>query len=284
MIISKFVTANGLKLHLLDHGTEGKPPLVCLHGLTGNAHNFDVLAPHLNGSYHVRSLDVRGRGDSAWGPPDEYDAPHYVADLKSLADALDLKCFSLIGTSMGGVISILFASTYPERVERVVLNDIGPEIDPAGIRRIGGYVGNSPSEFKDISEVVTYYRENYPPMASMGEGTLTEAVKWSVKPIAGGKLGWKMDPAVRAPMRPSSGAQPASGIPAAANIWPQYERIAAPILIVRGAESDILSRATARRMCESVRNARTIEVPGVGHAPSLLEPECLSAIMDFLAG
>jgi pimeloyl-ACP methyl ester carboxylesterase len=283
MNLSKFVTANGLKQHLLDHGTEGKPPLICLHGLTGNAHNFDALAPHLTGSYHVRSIDVRGRGDSEWGPPDEYDAPHYIADLKCLADALDLKGFSLIGTSMGGVISILFASTYPDRVDRLVLNDIGPEIDPAGIRRIGGYVGNSPSAFNNISEVVTYYRENYPPMASMGEGILTEAVKWSVKPIAGGKLGWKMDPAVRASMRPNAGTQPASGVQAA-SLWLQYEGITAPILIVRGADSDILSRATARRMCESVRNARIIEVPGVGHAPSLLEPESLSATIDFLAG
>jgi pimeloyl-ACP methyl ester carboxylesterase len=283
MATSKFVIANNLKLHLLDHGADGKFPLVCLHGLTGNAHNFDGLAPHLTGAHHVRALDVRGRGDSAWGPSDQYDAPHYVADLRAIADVLGIKRCSLIGTSMGGVISILFASLHPDRIDRIVLNDIGPEIDPAGIRRISGYVGNSPKEFNDLTEVAAYYRENYPPMASMGEAALIEAVKWSVKPIAAGKLGWKMDPAVRGPMRSISAAQPSPAVLPAPNMWTQYEAITAPILIVRGADSDILSRATTKRMCETVRGTRAIEIPGVGHAPSLLEPESLSAIKEFLA-
>ena len=280
---SKFVIANNLKLHFLDYGTDGKFPLVCLHGLTGNAHNFDGLAPHLTDTHHVRSLDVRGRGDSAWGPADQYDAPHYVADLKAVADALGIKRCSLIGTSMGGVISILFASLHPDLVDRVVLNDVGPEIDPAGIRRISGYVGNSPTEFKNLSEVAAYYRENYPTMASIGEAALTETVKWSVKPIAGGKLGWKMDPAVRSPMRLNSAAPPPAAVPPPLNLWTQYETISAPILIIRGADSDILSPATTKRMCEAVRAARVVEVPGVGHAPSLLELESLGAIKDFLA-
>lgn len=280
---SKFVIVNNLKLHFLDYGADGKFPLVCVHGLTGNAHNFDGLVPHLTGTHHVRSVDVRGRGDSAWGPADQYDAAHYVADLKAVTEALGIKRCSLVGTSMGGVISILFTSLNPDRVDRIILNDVGPEIDPAGIRRIGGYVGNPPTEFKNLSEVAAYYRENYPTMASISEAALTETVKWSVKPIAGGKLGWKMDPAVRSPMRLNPGAQPNASVPSPLNMWTQYETITVPILIIRGAESDILSRATTKRMCETVRAARAVEVPGVGHAPSLLEPESLGAIKEFLA-
>ncbi len=128
----KFQTAGGLKLHYLDFGGEGKPALVCIHGLTGNAHNFDALFPHLTARYRVLALDVRGRGDSAWGPAADYNPQVYVSDLKEFLDALGIKRVSLVGTSMGGVISMMFAGGYPETVEHLVLNDIGPiSIRPA---------------------------------------------------------------------------------------------------------------------------------------------------------
>ena len=133
---SRFISANGLKLHYLDFGNPSKPPLVCIHGLSGNAHNFDGLAPHLMNDHHVMSIDVRGRGDSQWGPPGEYTPPVYVSDLALMLDALELDRVTLIGTSMGGIISMIFAGGYPQRVERLVLNDIGPEVDPAGLKRV----------------------------------------------------------------------------------------------------------------------------------------------------
>lgn len=270
---SKFVSTNGLRLHYLDYGTAAKPTLICVHGLTGNAHNFDALGPLLAARYHTLSLDVRGRGDSQWGPGDQYDAPHYVADLAAMLEVLRIERVTLVGTSMGGIISMLFSSMYPARVERLVLNDIGPEIDPAGLKRISAYVGTSPDEFPDLPAVVAYYRENYPPMASMADAVLSEMVKWSVKPTGRGTLAWKMDPAVRAPMRQPTGA--------ATNMWEAYGKITAPTLILRGAESDVLSRATTARMCQ-VSRAHAVEVPGVGHAPSLSEPEAMAALREFL--
>ena len=201
MSASKFITLNGLKLHYLDHGTQGKPPLVCIHGLTGNAHNFDVLAPRLSSSYHVMSVDVRGRGDSGWTAGTEYTPQNYAADLAGLLDELKIDRVTLIGTSMGGMISILFAGGYPHRVEKLILNDIGPDIDPVGLARIGNYVGESPSEFNNLKEVAAYYREHYPPMRNIPEPELIEQVKWSVKPADNGKLTWKMDPQIRKPMR-----------------------------------------------------------------------------------
>ena len=130
MSVSKFITINGLQLHYLDHGTPDKPPLLCVHGLTQNAHAFDGLAAHLTSHYHVRSLDVRGRGDSAWGPGIEYTPQTYVSDLAGFLEALKIERVTLIGTSMGGMISILYAGGYPDRVAKLVLNDIGPDIDP----------------------------------------------------------------------------------------------------------------------------------------------------------
>jgi pimeloyl-ACP methyl ester carboxylesterase len=274
MSVSKFSTPNGVKLHYLDHGTEGKPPLLCIHGMTGNAHNFDALAPRLSSSYQVMSLDVRGRGDSGWTASTEYTPQNYVADLAGLLDYLKIERVTLIGTSMGGMISILFAGGYPQRVAKLILNDIGPDLDPAGIARIGSYVGEAPGEFNNLPEVAAYYREHYPPMRNIPEPELIEQVKWSVKPADNGKLMWKMDPQIRKPMR--TAARPL-------DLWVPFARIEAPVLVIRGAESDILASRTVERMKSVIRSVEAVEVAGVGHAPSLMEPESLDAIRKFLA-
>ena len=273
---SRFFNANGLKLHYLDFGNPSAPPLVCIHGLSGNAHNFDGLAPHLTDHYHVISIDVRGRGDSQWGPPGEYAPPVYINDLSQMLEALKLDRVSLIGTSMGGIVSMLFAGGYPQRVERLVLNDIGPEVDPAGLKRITGYFTDAPFDFKDMAEVAAYYRANYPFLAEAPEAELTEFVRWAVKPAADGRLTWKIDPAVRNIPRTGTAARPM-------DMWVPYTRIAARTLVIRGAQSDILSVATAQRMCRVLPGAKLVEIPGVGHAPTLTEPAAVAAIREFLA-
>jgi pimeloyl-ACP methyl ester carboxylesterase len=271
----QFQTVSGLKLHYLDHGGDSGPALVCLHGLSGNAHNFDALAPHLTRRYRTLALDIRGRGDSEWGPPADYNPQVYVNDLREFLDALRLERATLVGTSMGGIVSMMFAGGYPARVERLLLNDIGPEIDPAGLQRIAEYISKAPERFNDFGEVTSYYRTIYPPAAKLDEASLLEWVRWSVKQAADGHLTWKMDPAIRRPPRAGSAARPL-------DLWTHYTRVTAPILIVRGGESDILSSETATRMLKVQRRARLIEVPGVGHAPSLVEPEALAAIAEFL--
>lgn len=276
MASSEFVTVNDLRLHYLDFGNPTAPALMCIHGLSGNAHNFDVLAPRMTAKYHVMSLDVRGRGDSAWGAPADYNPAVYAADLAAILDLLKIARVTLVGTSMGGIIAMMFAGGYPELVERLVLNDVGPEVDPAGINRITAYMTTSPNDFANLAEVVAYYRENYPPMRRMPDAALAEFVKWAVKPGPDGRLVWKLDPAVRNIPRTGSAARPM-------DMWVPYARIKAPVLVVRGGESDILSRATAERMRVVLASqVRVVEVPGVGHAPSLVEPEALSALNDFL--
>jgi esterase len=277
MATSQFITINGLRLHYLDFGNSAKPPLICIHGLNGNAHNFDGLAAHLTRDYHVISIDVRGRGNSQWGPMDEYNQTTYSNDLATLIDMLGLPRVTLIGTSMGGMIAMLYAGSYPERVERMVLNDIGPEVDPTGIKRITDYMSVVPAEFGSLAEVGDYYRQNYPAMRQMPEQELLNFVKWAVMPTGNGTLRWKIDPAIRNVPRSGSAARPL-------DMWVPYARITASILVIRGADSDILARATAERMRAVLPQLTTVvEVPGVGHAPSLLEPEALSAIKRFLA-
>lgn len=272
----KFIEANGLRLHYLDFGGDGRPWLVCIHGLSGNAHNFDPIVPSLSRRYHVLCVDVRGRGDSAWGLPTEYLPKHYVEDLAAILAQLGVTRTTLIGTSMGGIISMMYAGGWPARVERLVLNDIGPEIDPAGGARIGAYMGVAPDRFNDLGEVAAYYRKTYPATAKVPEDELRESVKWSVKALAGGGLGWKLDPAIRRPIRGATAQQ-------RLDLWVPFARITCPILVVRGADSDILSRRTATQMTTMHAGVTIVEVPGVAHAPSLAEPEAAAALAKFLA-
>ncbi len=272
----KFIEVKGLRLHYLDFGGDGRPWLVCIHGLSGNAHNFDQIAPRLAQRYHVLSVDVRGRGDSAWGPPTEYLPKNYVEDLAAILERLGIARVTLVGTSMGGIISMMYAGGWPERVERLVLNDIGPDIDPAGAARIGAYMGVAPERFNDIGEVAEYYRKTYPTNAKVPEAELRESVKWSVKPLDGGGLGWKIDPTIRRPIRGATAQQ-------RPDLWVPFARITCPVLVIRGADSDILSQRTAAQMSTTHTGVTIVEVPGVGHAPSLAEPEASSALAKFLA-
>lgn len=275
--ISHFTEINGLRLHYLDYGRDDNPPLVCIHGLSGNAHNFDALAPYLAPDYHVISIDVRGRGDSQWGPADEYSQPNYCKDLATLIDRLEFQRVTLIGTSMGGAIAMLYAGGYPERVERMVLNDVGPEVEAGGIKRISDYMSSAPADFTSLAEVADYYLQNYPALGRMAGETLLEFVKWSVRTGENARLRWKIDPAIRNIPRSGSSARPL-------DMWVPYARITAPVLVIRGAQSDILSRPTAARMRAVLPVLTTVvEVPEVGHAPTLLEPEALKAIQHFLA-
>ena len=274
---SQFITIKGLRLHYLDFGNRGKAPVICIHGLSGNAHNFDGLAAQLAPDHHVIAVDVRGRGDSQWGPGDEYNPATYTSDLAVLIDTLGFQRVTLIGTSMGGMIAMLYAGGYPERVERLVLNDVGPEVDSSGIKRIADYMTAAPGEFANLVEVADYYRQNYPATRQLAEQELLDFVKWAVAPTANGGLKWKMDPAIRNVPRTGSTARQL-------DMWVPYARITAPVLVVRGADSDILTRATAERMrTVAPQQTTVVEIAGVGHAPSLLEPDALRAIKDFLS-
>jgi pimeloyl-ACP methyl ester carboxylesterase len=266
---------NGLRLHHLDWGGDG-PTVVCLHGLTQNAHSFDGVACALSSQLRVLALDVRGRGESAWGPPEGYVIPQYVGDLAAWLDLHSLERVALIGTSMGGLISMVFAPTQPERVERVVLNDVGPVVDPAGLERIRGYVGTAPESFRDLDAVAAWFRENYPGL-SLDDPALLELLRHNMRELPEGGLGWRYDKAIRDAMN-----DPAAASAAAPDVWPLAESMRGPTLVLRGGISDILSPETASEMTRRMKRCSLVEVPGVGHAPMLTEPAALEALRAFL--
>lgn len=269
-----FVQANGLRHHLIGRGAPGTPVVLMIHGLTQQAHVFDGIAARLAADHHVYCLDVRGRGETEWGPPDGYHMENYVADVEAVREGLGLERFALVGTSLGGLISIYYASRHRERVTHVVLNDIGPEIDPAGLQRIVAMASSAPEAFTDLKAVVRYYREeNTPVLGRRSDDEVLDYARWHVRKNDMGVYVWKMDPAVRKPPSPP---------PAAADPWAAYNAIACPVLVVRGAASDVLGAETARRMAEAQSGRRVVEVPGVGHAPSLTEPEASAAVVEFL--
>ena len=270
-----FVEANGLRHHLIARGTPGSPVVMMIHGLAGQAHTFDSIANQLAAKYHVYCLDVRGRGESAWGEPSDYATDTYVADLEAVRDALGLQQFALVGTSMGGIITMNYAPKYPERVTRAVLNDIGPEIDPVGLQRILAYVGGAPEMFADMKAVIRYYKDHYAPMVEhLPDDQIADFARYNVRKSDSGVYVWKMDPAIRStPQRPP-----------ALEPWAALKGIRCPLLILRGGNSDVLSADIAGRMVAAVPGATLVEVPGVGHAPILVEPEAVKALEAFLAG
>ena len=269
----RFVKVGDLNLHYLEWGDAGAPPVVMVHGLTGNAHAFDNLAPHFVPRYHVISVDVRGRGDSDWAANGDYSNDSYVADLEGLRQALGFERLSLVGTSMGGRISLTYAGTYPNRVERTVLNDIGPEVDPRGGSRIASSSRDAVTNFETIDEVIAWHCENRVGFSAQTDDQQRAAAGHAVKPLSGGGFTWKMDPAVRSdPRRPDPEAS-----------WNLARHIPGPVLLVRGGASDLLSPEIAQRMVDEMQDCSMVEVPGVGHAPTLMEPEAFGPVMEFFS-
>src|SRR5229473_5999280 len=178
---SRFVTVKGLQLHYLDFGSEGRPTLVCIHGLNGNAHAFDQFADAMAATHHVISLDLRGHGDSQSGPRSDYEVPNYLADVNELLEALKITRMSIVGSSLGGAIAMIIAASHPDRVEKLVLNDIGAEINPAGLRSAAERPSLTGREFDAISDAVDLYRKSYPPAALLAEPVITELIKNSVQ-------------------------------------------------------------------------------------------------------
>jgi pimeloyl-ACP methyl ester carboxylesterase len=274
MLASKFVDANGLKLHYLDCGSEGSPHVVLLHGLNGNAHMYDQVAPHLAAQHHVIALDFRGHGDSQWGPPDGYTPPNYLGDLGAFLKALSIDKAAFVGSSMGGAMAMIFATLAPQIVEKLVLNDIGAEItidvpDPE-------QPALTDRRFRTVAEATRFYRDSVQPVSLLPDAAAEKLTADSVKQGADGMFAWKTDPALNS----GGGASGASN--RVIRMWSFYENVQAPILIVRGGASSAIPPETLKKMVAMHPRTRAIEVPGVGHTPWLNEPAALPVLLDFL--
>ena len=271
---SRFLAVNGLRVHYLDWGNAGASPVVCVHGYTSSAQAFNAPARRLNERFHVIAPDVRGHGESAWSPDGSYQYRDQVGDLAALADQLGLARFILIGTSMGGIIAMAYAGAHPERLAGLVINDIGPDVE-GGSQRITQMVGSRPEDFATLEDAMAYRREVSPITASRPAEDQRELALGVLRQRADGRWGWKMDPAyIRQRVQ--------HGAPRRPDAWPALERLPCPALVVWGTASDVLSEAQARRMVAVLPRGELVAVPGVGHAPTLVEPVALAALEHFL--
>lgn len=259
---------------------EARLPVVCLHGLTRNSRDFEAVAPWIAGQgRRVLAPDVRGRGRSARAAdPASYQPAVYAADLLALMDALGVSRVHVVGTSMGGLIAMTLAALAPERLAGAVLNDVGPELSPVGLARIGGYAGQS-ADLASWDEAAAYARSiNETAFPHYSDADWLAFARRLFREESG-RLALDYDPAIMAPMRAPQGTP-------APDLWPLFDALAAgrrPLALVRGAASDLLTPETAEVMRQRAPQMTWAEVPGVGHAPMLTEPEARAAIADFLA-
>jgi pimeloyl-ACP methyl ester carboxylesterase len=252
--------------------------LVCVHGLTRNGRDFDFLADALADRYRVVCPDVVGRGRSDWlKNPALYGLPQYAADMTTLLARLDAETVHWLGTSMGGLIGMLLAAQNKSPIARLVLNDVGPVLTAAAIARIGDYVGKAP-RFDSFAAAERYIREVSAPFGVLDDAQWRHLTEHSVKPAAAGGLELRYDPAIAEPFRAAMG----SGKDV--EVWALYDPIRCPTLVLRGASSDLLSRETADAMAGRGPRPRIVEIPGVGHAPMLLNEAQIAPVRDFLAG
>jgi pimeloyl-ACP methyl ester carboxylesterase len=252
----KAVTVNnGMKLHYLDWGNQGAPDVLLVHGLRGHAHSWDDVSLALHQDYHVVALDQRGRGDSDWAGDGDYSGAAYLADLVGFCDALSLNSFLLVGHSMGGRNSMAFAGRHSDKLQKLVIVDIGPTVDPRGGQRITQEMTNVPEEFDDFEAVVQHMAGGN---RFASDEVMRRRLKYATKELPNGKIGWRYDLAIREQRRNDTA-------PPAEDLWPLLPNIGCPTLVVRGTETDLLPREVADRMIETIPTAQLVEVSRAGH-------------------
>ena len=273
---------DGSGLHRMAYWEWGDPAnrrvLVCVHGLSRQGRDFDTLARHLCDVYRVVCPDVVGRGRSDFlADPMGYQIPAYVADMVTLLARLDATTVHWVGTSMGGLIGMGLASLPQTPISRLVLNDVGPTIEPSAIARIGSYLG-APIEWRSVDEAADYLlgiSKGFGPHSREQWLALTRPM---LKPSGAG-FKPHYDPAIAVPFKAVTPERAAAG---EALLWKSYDAIRCPTLLLRGAASDLLTRETAKAMGQRGPRAALREFAGVGHAPTLIDPEQVAAVREFL--
>lgn len=251
--------------------------VICVHGLTRNGRDFDTLAAALADRLKARVVcpSVVGRGKSDWLPnPDLYGYPQYLADMTALIARLDVEQVDWVGSSMGGLIGMMLAAQPKSPIRRLVVNDVGPFVPKAALERIRDYIGHDPA-FADVAALETYLREIYLVWGPMTDRDWAEMARNTARPHPNGGVGLAYDPGIAKAFR----TQPLTDV----DLWSVWNAIRCPVLAFRGVLSDLMSAETAERMTREGPRARLIEVPGVGHCPSLMDADSIGRICDFFA-
>ena len=264
------------RISYLQWGATNNPEvLVCVHGLTRCARDFDNLARALSDRYRVVCPDVAGRGDSDWlADPALYAIAQYVADMVTLVARLDVEQLHWVGTSMGGLIGMALAAQKDTPVAKLVLNDAGPVVGKAALERIATYVGRWPPlpSLQAVEQVVRAVSAPFGPHTDAEWRFLTEVV---ARKNADGSYRFHYDPKIAEPFRNN---MPEGDM----ELWPLWDAVRCPTLVIRGAQSDLLSRATTEQMTQRGPKAKLVELQGIGHAPTLLHADQIAIVREFL--
>jgi pimeloyl-ACP methyl ester carboxylesterase len=278
---SRFIAApDGLRLHTLEWGDRQSPllPVVCLPGLTRTAEDFATLAAALAADRRVLALDYRGRGRSDYDPnPEHYAIAVEAADVVTVLSGLAAAPAVVVGTSRGGLIAMTLAAAKPQLLAGVVLNDIGPVVEIEGMMRIKGYVGRlpQPASYQEGAEMLRRISGNQFPELGAAEWLAAANRGWRME---GGRLVTTYDPALARTLDGVSADKPFP------TMWPQFDAMAPlPLLVVHGANSDVLSAATVAAMQARRPDMERLVVPDQGHAPLLAEPATIRPIAAFAA-
>ena len=273
-------SADGLRLHYRDYsGPATRTPLICMPGLTRNARDFEPIAELLGGKRRMIAIDFRGRGDSAYAKdPMSYMPITYMQDVDALLRELNLKSFITLGTSLGGIVSMLLATMWKDKMKGAILNDVGPEIGAKGAERIRSYVGQGRSfeTWMHAARAMAEAHGSVYPDYKLDDWL--RLAKRTCKLSGNGRIVFDYDMKIAEPFKLPGGE---TGV----DLWPVFDSLSGvPLLVLRGATSDILEKPVATKMLKKHGGATLVTVPRVGHAPSLDEPEALEAIKGFLAG
>ena len=273
---------DGLELYFRDYAGNGtgKLPVLCLHGLTRNSRDFENLAPHLASLGHrVIVPDMRGRGQSAYAEDSAtYAVPTYIGDVMALLEQEEIERFVSVGTSMGGIMTMIMAQFAPQKIAAAVINDIGPEVDPEGIAKIRTYLGKGgsfPTWMHAARSLEEVHGASHPGFDTQDWIAMA---KRSMTLCNNGRIAFDYDMKIAEPFNEVDD----TAVPP--DMWPGFEALAdKPLLIVRGEISAILSAETLAEMQRRAPDADTVVVPNAGHAPTLDEPEVMSAIEALLS-
>ena len=276
-----WTSADGLSLHYRDYaGPEGYegPPVLCMHGLTRNSRDFAPLAEHISATRRVIVPETRGRGQSDYAPDSAtYNPVQYAADVELLLEQEGIERFIAIGTSMGGLMTMLLAVSKPGRIAGVVMNDIGPEVNPEGIERIKSYVGQGRSYPTWVHAARSLAETHGGAFPDYTLDDWLDMAKRTLVVSQNGRIAYDYDMAIAEPFNEPGGEVPA-------NLWAAYDAlVGVPMVLVRGELSDLLTPETEREMAKRNPAMTSVTVPRVGHAPTLDEPEARAAIDALLA-
>jgi pimeloyl-ACP methyl ester carboxylesterase len=277
------LSAAGLhRMAYKEWGDEQNPKvLVCVHGVTRVSDDFDKLAREMCPDYRVVCPDVVGRGRSDWlRDPQHYQLPQYVSDMVTLCARLDAETVHWLGTSMGGLIGMGLASLKDSPVRKLVLNDIGPTLDPTALARIGAYIGQA-AKFPTFEEAARNIKEISLPFGPHSDEEWHKLASDVLRQDKDGQWIRHYDPALSIPLKAATTENTRQ---AEALLWMAYDAITCPTLLVHGAQSDLLSAEVAQAMTSRGPKARLVEFPGVGHAPTFVHDDQIRAVKEFLLG